>query len=118
MTTCAKILRTSFDWSSQTWCFVQSELLRPAGHADRDGKPAVAGLRRDVSLGAGDLCYNRGVQLIGANRAAPFFFHAIPVFGSVMAIFFLGESLQLFHLFGYGLVLIGVFVAARKPKAA
>jgi drug/metabolite transporter (DMT)-like permease len=61
------------------------------------------------------LCYNRGVQLIGANRAAPFF-HTIPVFGSVMAIFFLGESLQLFHLFGYGLVLIGVFVAARKPR--
>jgi drug/metabolite transporter (DMT)-like permease len=63
------------------------------------------------------LCYNRGVQLIGANRAAPFF-HTIPVFGSVMAIFFLGESLQLFHLFGYGLVLMGVFVAARKPNAA
>jgi drug/metabolite transporter (DMT)-like permease len=63
------------------------------------------------------LCYNRGVQLIGANRAAPFF-HTIPVFGSVMAIFFLGESLQLFHLFGYGLVLIGVFVAARKPRTA
>jgi drug/metabolite transporter (DMT)-like permease len=61
------------------------------------------------------LCYNRGVELIGANRAAPFF-HTIPVFGSVMAIFFLGESLQLFHLFGYGLVLIGVFVAARKPR--
>jgi drug/metabolite transporter (DMT)-like permease len=63
------------------------------------------------------LCYNRGVQLIGANRAAPFF-HTVPVFGSVMAIFFLGERLQLFHLFGYGLVLIGVFVAARKPKTA
>jgi drug/metabolite transporter (DMT)-like permease len=61
------------------------------------------------------LCYNRGVQLIGANRAAPFF-HTVPVFGSVMAIFFLGERLQLFHLFGYGLVLIGVFVAARKPR--
>jgi drug/metabolite transporter (DMT)-like permease len=63
------------------------------------------------------LCYNRGVQLIGANRAAPFF-HMIPVFGSAMAIFFLGERLQLFHLFGYGLVLVGVFVAARKPKTA
>jgi drug/metabolite transporter (DMT)-like permease len=61
------------------------------------------------------LCYNRGVQLIGANRAAPFF-HTVPVFGSVMAIFFLGERLQLFHLFGYALVLVGVFVAARKPK--
>jgi drug/metabolite transporter (DMT)-like permease len=63
------------------------------------------------------LCYNRGVQLIGANRAAPFF-HVIPVFGSAMAIFFLGERLQLFHLFGYALVLAGVFVAARKPKTA
>jgi drug/metabolite transporter (DMT)-like permease len=63
------------------------------------------------------LCYNRGVELIGANRAAPFF-HMVPVFGSAMAIFFLGERLQLFHLFGYGLVLIGVFVAARKPKTA
>jgi drug/metabolite transporter (DMT)-like permease len=61
------------------------------------------------------LCYNRGVELIGANRAAPFF-HTVPVFGSVMAIFFLGERLQLFHLFGYALVLIGVFVAARKQK--
>ncbi|HEU0084504.1 MAG TPA: DMT family transporter, partial [Bradyrhizobium sp.] len=37
------------------------------------------------------LCFNRGVQLIGANRAAPFF-HLVPVFGSVMAIFFLGEQ--------------------------
>src|SRR6266481_4323362 len=27
------------------------------------------------------LCFNRGVQLIGANRAAPFF-HVVPVFGS------------------------------------
>jgi drug/metabolite transporter (DMT)-like permease len=62
-------------------------------------------------------CYNRGVELIGANRAAPFF-HTVPVFGSVMAIFFLGERLQLFHLFGYALVLIGVFVAARKPKTS
>src|SRR6266436_7116158 len=31
------------------------------------------------------LCFNRGVQLIGANRAAPFF-HVVPVFGAAMAI--------------------------------
>ena len=36
------------------------------------------------------LCFNRGVQLIGANRAAPFF-HVVPVFGTVMSIVFLGE---------------------------
>ena len=59
------------------------------------------------------LCFNRGVELIGANRAAPFF-HLIPVFGSAMAIVFLGEKPQLFHLAGYVLVLAGVFIAARK----
>jgi drug/metabolite transporter (DMT)-like permease len=63
------------------------------------------------------LCFNRGVQLIGANRAAPFF-HLIPVFGSAMAIAFLGERPQLYHAFGYALVLAGVIVAARKPKPA
>lgn len=63
------------------------------------------------------LCFNRAVQLIGANRAAPVF-HLIPVFGSVMAIFFLGEHLHLYHLAGYLLVLAGVYVTARKPQAA
>ncbi|ETR76995.1 DMT transporter permease [Afipia sp. P52-10] len=59
------------------------------------------------------LCYNRGVELIGANRSAPFY-HLIPVFGSVLAIGFLGEEPRLYHLAGYGLVLLGVFIAARK----
>jgi drug/metabolite transporter (DMT)-like permease len=63
------------------------------------------------------LCFNRGVQLIGANRAAPFF-HVVPVFGSVMAMVFLGERPQVFHLVGFALVLTGVFVASRKPARA
>src|SRR6478609_787288 len=63
------------------------------------------------------LCFNRGVQLIGANRAAPFF-HVVPVFGSVMAMAFLGERPQIFHLVGFALVLTGVFVASRKPARA
>jgi drug/metabolite transporter (DMT)-like permease len=61
------------------------------------------------------LCFNRGVQLIGANRAAPFF-HVVPVFGTVMSIVFLGEHPQAFHFIGFALVLAGVFVASRKPK--
>jgi drug/metabolite transporter (DMT)-like permease len=63
------------------------------------------------------LCYNRGVQLIGANRAAPFF-HMVPLFGSVMAMVFLGERPRLFHLIGFALVLTGVFVASRRASAA
>src|SRR2546421_2807545 len=62
------------------------------------------------------LCFNRGVQLIGANRAAPFF-HVVPAFGSIMAIVFLGERPQLFHIIGFALVLTGVFVASRKPPS-
>jgi drug/metabolite transporter (DMT)-like permease len=62
------------------------------------------------------LCYNRGVQLIGANRAAPFF-HVVPVFGTIMSIAFLGEHPQAFHFIGFALVLAGVFVASRKASA-
>jgi drug/metabolite transporter (DMT)-like permease len=60
------------------------------------------------------LCFNRGVQMIGPNRAAPFF-HLVPVFGTVMSIVFLGERPQLFHFIGFALVLTGVFVASRRP---
>jgi drug/metabolite transporter (DMT)-like permease len=59
------------------------------------------------------LCFNRGIALIGPNRAAPFF-HLMPLFGSVMAIMLLGEQLKPFHLIGYALVLAGVVIASRK----
>lgn len=58
-------------------------------------------------------CLNRGIELIGANRAAPFI-HLMPVFGSILAVLFLGERPQLFHAAGYALVLTGVALAARK----
>lgn len=58
------------------------------------------------------LCFNRGVELVGANRAG-MFIHLIPVFGSVMAIVFLGESLQWFHLAGIVLIASGIYMATR-----
>ncbi|HZX82384.1 MAG TPA: DMT family transporter [Reyranella sp.] len=56
------------------------------------------------------LFFNRGVQLVGPNRAAPFF-HLMPVFGSGLAILFLGEQPHLYHAAGYGLVLAGIAIA-------
>ena len=53
---------------------------------------------------------------IGPNRAAPFF-HLVPVFGTAMAIAFLGEKPELFHLIGYALVLAGIFIASRRASA-
>ena len=63
------------------------------------------------------LFFNRGIALIGPNRAAPFL-HLVPVFGSAMAILLLGEQLRLFHLVGYALVLAGVVTASRQAAAA
>jgi drug/metabolite transporter (DMT)-like permease len=62
------------------------------------------------------LFFNRGIALIGPNRAAPFF-HLVPVFGSAMAILLLGEQPRLFHLVGYALVLAGVVTASRQGSA-
>jgi drug/metabolite transporter (DMT)-like permease len=61
----------------------------------------------------GYLFLNRGIELIGANRAAPFI-HLVPVFGSVLAITLLGERLQFFHAIGYALVLAGITLATRR----
>jgi drug/metabolite transporter (DMT)-like permease len=62
------------------------------------------------------LFFNRGLALIGPNRAAPFF-HLVPVFGSAMAILLLGEQFRLFHGVGYALVLAGVVIASRRASA-
>jgi drug/metabolite transporter (DMT)-like permease len=56
------------------------------------------------------MCFNRGVHMIGANRAGPFF-HLIPLFGSVLAIVFLGERPGWHHLIGAILIIGGVLVA-------
>jgi drug/metabolite transporter (DMT)-like permease len=63
------------------------------------------------------LFFNRGVALIGPNRAAPFLY-LVPVFGSVMAILLLGEEPRLFHLAGYLMVFAGVVIASRTTRAA
>jgi drug/metabolite transporter (DMT)-like permease len=63
----------------------------------------------------GYLFLNRGVELIGANRAAPFI-HLVPVFGSVLAIVLLGERFELFHAVGYALVFAGITIATRKSS--
>lgn len=56
------------------------------------------------------LCYNRGVALLGSNRTGPFF-HLIPVFGSLMGVGFLGESVGIHHVAGWLLILGGIAAA-------
>ncbi len=65
----------------------------------------------------GYLFLNRGIELIGANRAAPFM-HLVPVFGSVLAIALLGERFELHHAIGYALVFAGITIATRPSRHA
>jgi drug/metabolite transporter (DMT)-like permease len=70
-------------------------------------------------------CFNRGVELVGANRAG-LFVYLMPAFGSLMAIIFLGESFHWFHGAGVLLIALGILLATgpnnpllrrmRKPE--
>ncbi len=55
------------------------------------------------------VCWNRGVALIGANRAG-LFMHLVPVFSALLAIAILGESLEGHHLSGVALIVLGIYL--------
>ena len=57
--------------------------------------------------------FNRGVELIGANRAGVCL-HLVPLFGAILAIALLGEEPRGTHFIGIALILTGVTLAARK----
>jgi drug/metabolite transporter (DMT)-like permease len=61
--------------------------------------------------------WNRGVELIGANRAGVFL-HLIPLYSAILASVFLGERPMLYHALGFALILAGVWLTARAaaPK--
>ena len=53
------------------------------------------------------LCWNRGIEQIGANRAG-LFINLIPLFASLMAVLFLGEQFQDYHLYGMLFIFSGL----------
>ena len=62
----------------------------------------------------------RGVELIGANRSG-IFVNLVPLFGALLAILLLGETFELYHAIGLGLVLTGIALAetaSRRRSAA
>ncbi len=61
--------------------------------------------------------WNRGVAMVGANRAG-IFFHLMPVFSILLAFIFLNEQPRLFHLTGVILIFTGIALTtlARKKR--
>jgi drug/metabolite transporter (DMT)-like permease len=60
----------------------------------------------------GHLCYNRSVELLGANRAG-LISYMIPVFGVTLAILLRGETFHLFHAIGIALLIAGTVLGSR-----
>lgn len=59
------------------------------------------------------LCWNRGIERIGANRAG-LYINFTPVFASVLAVLLLNESLFLFHFIGVALIIGGMILFNRR----
>ncbi|AWU94613.1 DMT family transporter [Azospirillum ramasamyi] len=59
------------------------------------------------------LCFNRAVELLGPNTAG-LAIHLVPVFGSLLAILFLGEQPHLYHGIGIALIAAGIVLATRR----
>ena len=60
--------------------------------------------------------WNRGVEAVGA-QVAGLFVHLMPVYGVILAWFFLGERLYPYHVAGIALILMGIVLTTR-PAAA
>ncbi|MCW8915429.1 MAG: DMT family transporter [Magnetovibrio sp.] len=62
------------------------------------------------------ICWNAAVPRIGANKAG-LFIHLIPLFASIFAIIFLGESLKTYHFLGITPILVGIILttSAKTP---
>ncbi len=63
------------------------------------------------------LCYNRGVELVGANRAG-LFIYLLPLFGSLLAVALLGERFQSYHLLGLAAIAGGIAIANWRRSPA
>lgn len=76
---------------------------------------AVIYLGTFITLGAYG-CYNFSVSRIPASRAAGYV-NLIPVFGIILGMIVLGDTLNLSQWFACGLVFCGVWLSSRKSQA-
>ena len=60
-------------------------------------------------------CWQKGVEIIGPNRAS-MFIQLMPLFSAIMAIFFLNEKFELFHFVGASFIVLGIYLSNRKTN--
>ena len=65
----------------------------------------------------GMLMWNVGNQIVGPKRAS-IFLNLLPVFGTILAVVFLGERLHFYHLVGVVLVCLGIFLVIGRFRTS
>ena len=61
------------------------------------------------------LFYNRAVEIAGANKAGQVSY-ILPILGSILAIFLLDETFQMYHAIGFMLILLGVYFGSKGEE--
>lgn len=84
-----------------------------AGAVIRGGWPSYAAIAYTAVLPSfvSYMCFNRGVELIGAARAGQSM-HLMPAFGIVLAVIFLGERIEAYHGIGIALIAGGIALSS------
>lgn len=57
--------------------------------------------------------YGKAVEIIGGNKAG-IMIYLMPLFGSTLSFYFLNETPQSYHLYGFALIIFGVILSSYK----
>ena len=71
-----------------------------------------------IGVGATVIAYifwNRGVAQLGSGRTGPFMY-LMPVFTALLAVIFLDERLQSYHVVGIGLIAFGIYLTTKPTS--
>jgi drug/metabolite transporter (DMT)-like permease len=63
------------------------------------------------------LAWNYGMQKLGATTGGQFI-HLMPLFGALMAVLFLGETIQLYHLLGGACIALGLWLSINLNSSS
>jgi drug/metabolite transporter (DMT)-like permease len=60
-------------------------------------------------------CWQKGVEIIGPNRAS-MFIQLMPLFSAVMAIIIFNEKFELYHFAGAAFIVSGIYLSNKKTN--
>ncbi|NNE37852.1 MAG: DMT family transporter, partial [Gammaproteobacteria bacterium] len=63
------------------------------------------------------MCWNKGIELVGANRAG-LFLNLVPILTAILAYIFIDEVISWYHFFGLIIIISGIWLFnLRQPPA-